>query len=122
MNLTKLAITFVAILCLMGCWHDDNQNAENCAEQLNQELERAGRVADFIEFGEIMCLDALNRKESCGAHFREEYKTREGEAKRNDKTYAYSAVWGYQGKGKKAKCYKEPLKFKEIHFATRSYK
>lgn len=101
-------------------WNDLRVVGKN--EQLNQELERAGRVADFIEFGEIMCLDALNRKESCGAHFREEYQTREGEAKRNDKTYAYSAVWGYQGKGKKAKCYKEPLRFKEIHFATRSYK
>lgn len=89
---------------------------------LNQELERAGRVADFIDFSEIMCLDALNRNESCGAHFREEYQTEEGEAKRNDAEYSYVAAWEYQNAGQPSKLNKEPLAFENVLPSTRSYK
>lgn len=92
------------------------------AEELNQELERAGRVADFIEFAEIMLLDALNRDESCGAHFRKEHQTKEGEAKRNDDDFSYVSVWQFQGEGTLPKLYKEPLTFNEVQLATRSYK
>lgn len=89
---------------------------------LNQELERAGHVADFIDFSEIMCLDALNRNESCGAHFREEYQTEDGEAKRNDAEYSYVAAWQYQGANQAPKLLKEPLTFENVKPSTRSYK
>lgn len=89
---------------------------------LNQELERAGRVADFIDFAELLCTDALNRNESCGGHFREEYQTQDGEAQRNDHEYSYAAVWEYQGGNKPFLLNKEPLDFKEIKPSTRSYK
>ena len=92
------------------------------AKDFNQELERAGRVADFLEFAEMMCHDALDRDESCGAHFRTEHQTEEGEAKRNDKKYAYVAVWEYQGENQAPKLHKEPLSYEEVDFATRSYK
>ena len=71
-------------------------------EELNQALEKAGRVADFLEFAELMCLDALERDESCGGHFREEYQTPEGEAKRDDEHFRYVAAWEYQGDGQAA--------------------
>ncbi len=90
--------------------------------QLNQSLELAGRVNDFLEFAEIMCHDALDRGESCGAHFREEHQTAEGEALRNDKDYCYVAAWEYQGVGKKPNLHKEPLVFENVELATRSYK
>lgn len=90
-------------------------------EQLNQELEKAGRVADFFEFAELMCIDALDRNESCGGHFREEYQTEDGEAKRNDQDYCYSAVWS-QKEGGGHDLTKEPLEFQNVHLATRSYK
>ena len=90
-------------------------------ENLNQSLERAGRVADFLEFGEILCADALTREESCGGHFREEYQD-EGEAKRNDERFAHAAVWEFQGEGKAPKRHQEPLTFENVHLATRSYK
>lgn len=90
--------------------------------ELNQNLEHAGRVADFMEFGELMCLDALHREESCGGHFREEYQTEEGEAKRNDKEYAYAAAWEYAGEGKSPILNKEPLEFNDVKLAERSYK
>ncbi len=90
-------------------------------EQLNQELEKAGRVADFFEFAELMCIDALDRNESCGGHFREEYQTEDGEAKRNDQDYCYSAVWS-QKEGGGHELTKEPLEFQNVHLATRSYK
>jgi succinate dehydrogenase / fumarate reductase flavoprotein subunit len=90
-------------------------------EQLNQELEKAGRVADFFEFAELMCIDALDRNESCGGHFREEYQTEDGEAKRNDQDYCYSAVWS-QKEGGGHDLTKEPLDFENVHLATRSYK
>ena len=89
--------------------------------ELNQTLERAGRVADFLELGELMAVDALNRNESCGAHFREEYETPEGEALRNDEEYAYVAAWEYEEAGK-WQLNKEPLVFENVKLATRSYK
>ncbi|MAV39670.1 MAG: succinate dehydrogenase flavoprotein subunit [Puniceicoccaceae bacterium] len=92
------------------------------AETLNSELERAGRVADFIEFGELMCRDALMREESCGGHFREEYQTEEGEALRNDSDYAFVGVWEYRGKDTVPQVHKESLTFENAALATRSYK
>ena len=90
-------------------------------EELNQTLERAGRVADFLELGELMAVDALNRDESCGAHFREEHQTEDGEAVRNDKDYAYVAAWEYEKAGK-WNLHKEQLEFEFVELATRSYK
>ena len=92
------------------------------AQELNQELEKAGRVADFFELAELMCLDALNRNESCGAHFREEYQTEDGEAKRDDNAYCYSAVWSQKQDGVGHDLTKEPLAFDNVHLATRNYK
>ncbi|MDR0535048.1 MAG: fumarate reductase/succinate dehydrogenase flavoprotein subunit [Puniceicoccales bacterium] len=91
-------------------------------EDLNTELERAGRLADFLEFGEIMCHDALEREESCGGHFRVEHQTSDGEAKRDDANFAHVAVWEYQGDDKKPVRHKEELKYEEVKLATRSYK
>jgi succinate dehydrogenase / fumarate reductase flavoprotein subunit len=91
-------------------------------DELNPELEKAGRVADFLELGELFAKDALERNESCGGHFREEYQTPEGEALRDDKNYAYVAAWEYTGEPSKAKLHKEPLEFKDIELKTRSYK
>jgi succinate dehydrogenase / fumarate reductase flavoprotein subunit len=91
-------------------------------DELNQSLEKAGRVADFLEFGELMCLDALMRNESCGGHFREEYQTPEGEALRDDEHYSYVAAWEYQGQGVRPALNKEPLDFEYVHPAQRSYK
>jgi succinate dehydrogenase / fumarate reductase flavoprotein subunit len=90
-------------------------------EELNQNLERAGRVADYMEFAELLALDALERKESCGGHFREESQE-EGEAKRDDENFAYAACWAYQGKNKAPKLIKEPLSYEVIKLSTRSYK
>lgn len=89
---------------------------------LNQSLEKAGRVADFLEFGELMCRDALHREESCGGHFRTEHQTEDGEAKRNDDAFCYAAVWEYKGEGKPEELNKEPLVFENVKLATRSYK
>jgi len=88
----------------------------------NQELEKAGRVADFIELGDLMCRDALNREESCGGHFREEHRTAEGEAMRNDDDYAYVAAWKYKGDNETPELHKEDLKFENIELKQRSYK
>lgn len=90
--------------------------------ELNQSLEYAGRVADFMEFGELMCRDALERNESCGCHFREEFQTPDGEAKRNDADFAHVAVWEHQGDARPAALHKEPLGFETAHLAQRSYK
>jgi len=90
--------------------------------ELNPELEKAGRVADFLELGELMVEDALHRNESCGGHFREEFQTEEGEAKRDDENFAYVAAWEFQGLGKSAKLNKEELKFEAIKVAQRVYK
>ncbi|MGO9259297.1 MAG: fumarate reductase/succinate dehydrogenase flavoprotein subunit [Bryobacteraceae bacterium] len=91
-------------------------------EELNQSLEKAGRVADFFELAELMCLDALERNESCGGHFREEYQTPEGEAARNDADYSYVAAWEFRGVGNRPELHKEPLTFDYVHPAQRSYK
>lgn len=91
------------------------------ANSVNPELEKAGRVADFIELGELMCRDALDRKESCGGHFREEYQI-DGEAKRDDENFCYVAAWEYKGTNEKPALHKEELKFDNVHLATRSYK
>ncbi len=90
-------------------------------EELNQSLERAGRVADFLEFAELMCIDALAREESCGGHFRVEYQD-EGEARRNDAEYAYVAAWEYTGDTAAPRLHKEMLSFDNVQLATRSYK
>jgi succinate dehydrogenase / fumarate reductase flavoprotein subunit len=91
-------------------------------EELNQSLEKAGRVADFLELAELMCLDALERNESCGGHFREEYQTPEGEAQRDDENYSYAAAWEFRGVGLRPELHKEPLTFEYVHPAQRSYK
>lgn len=92
------------------------------ASYVNPELEKAARVADFLEQGELMCEDALARKESCGGHFREESQTPDGEAKRDDENFCYVAAWEWTGAGKKPQVHKEELKFENIKLATRSYK
>jgi succinate dehydrogenase / fumarate reductase flavoprotein subunit len=91
-------------------------------EELNQSLEKAGRVADFFELAELICLDALERNESCGGHFREEYQTPEGEAARDDEHYSYAAAWEFRGVGERPELHKEPLTFEYVHPAQRSYK
>jgi len=91
-------------------------------EELNQELERAGRVADFLELAELMCIDALHREESCGGHFRIEHQTPDGEALRHDDQFAYVAAWEFAGENKAPILHKEPLAFENVALATRSYK
>jgi succinate dehydrogenase / fumarate reductase, flavoprotein subunit len=91
-------------------------------ESLNQTLEKAGRVADFLDLGELMCRDALERNESCGGHFREEYQASDGEAQRNDDDYAYAAAWEFTGDGQPARLHKEPLTFENVPLTQRSYK
>ena len=83
--------------------------------------ERAGRVADFMEFGELLAQDALEREESCGGHFREEHQTPDGEAKRDDDKFCHVAAWEYNGEGKKETRHVEPLKFENVHIAQRNY-
>jgi succinate dehydrogenase / fumarate reductase flavoprotein subunit len=90
--------------------------------ELNQSLEKAGRVADFFELAELMCLDARRRDESCGGHFREEYQTPEGEALRDDDNFCYAAAWEYKGPDQKPEMHKEPLSFEYVHLTQRSYK
>jgi succinate dehydrogenase / fumarate reductase flavoprotein subunit len=99
-----------------------NLNLQGGDMELNQSLEQAGRVADFLEFGELMCLDALEREESCGAHFREEYQTKEGEAVRNDEEFCHVAAWQHTGTDSKPVRNVEPLVFENVKLATRSYK
>jgi len=100
----------------------ENVNVPGSGAELNQSLEKAGRVADFLEFGELMCRDALEREESCGGHFRVEYQTPDGEALRNDEKFCYVAAWEYQGDDKAPVVHKEPLEFENVHLSTRSYK
>jgi succinate dehydrogenase / fumarate reductase flavoprotein subunit len=97
-------------------------NVLGTGEELNQSLEKAGRVADFLELGELMCLDALERRESCGGHFREEYQTGEGEALRDDAGFAHVAAWEYAGPGQRPIRHQEPLSFEYVHLTQRSYK
>lgn len=99
-----------------------NVNILGVNEEFNMSLEKAGRVADFLEFAELMCTDALDRDESCGGHFRTEHQTAEGEAERNDADYAHVSCWEYTGDGKKPNFIKEPLTFETVHLQTRSYK
>ena len=101
-------------------WKD--LNVPGKINEVNQELEKAGRVADYFELAELLVTDALARNESCGAHFREEYQTPDGEALRNDEKFAYVAAWEYDGEGKPHILNKEPLKFEEVELKVRSYK
>ena len=101
-------------------WH--NVSVPGTPDNLNQSLEYAGRVADYLEFAELLTLDALNRKESCGGHFREESQTPEGEALRDDTNFSYVAAWEFKGVGQKPELHKEPLEFDEVHPTQRSYK
>jgi succinate dehydrogenase / fumarate reductase flavoprotein subunit len=101
-------------------WKNVTVLGEN--ESRNESLEKAGRVADFLEFNELMCFDALHRNESCGGHFREEYQTEDGEALRDDEHYAYVAAWEWKGAGVEPVLHKEALDFEFVHPSTRSYK
>ena len=99
-----------------------NVNVVGKGEELNQSLEKAGRVADFLELAELMCLDALHRRESCGGHFREEFQTPDGEALRDDANFSYVAAWEYCGEGKPPELHQEPLTFERVQLSQRSYK
>ncbi len=99
-----------------------NVTIPGSGDDLNQSLEKAGRVADFLELAELMCIDAQERNESCGGHFREEYQTPDGEAQRDDEHYSYVAAWGYCGAGNPPELTKEPLEFHYVHPSQRSYK
>jgi succinate dehydrogenase / fumarate reductase flavoprotein subunit len=101
-------------------WRDVNVPGSDA--ELNQALERAGRVADFFELAELMCRDALHREESCGGHFREEHQTEDGEAQRDDERFAYVAAWEYLGPDQPQRLHREPLDFEHVHLAQRSYK
>ncbi|MEK6597709.1 MAG: fumarate reductase/succinate dehydrogenase flavoprotein subunit [Gemmatimonadota bacterium] len=100
-------------------WRDVRVLGEG--EELNQSLEKAGRVADFMEFAELMCRDALHREESCGGHFREEFQTAEGEAQRDDERFTYVAAWEHAGPDRAPILHREPLVFENVQLATRSY-
>jgi succinate dehydrogenase / fumarate reductase flavoprotein subunit len=97
-------------------------NVPGSSDDLNKSLEMAGRTADYFELGELLCLDALAREESCGGHFREEYQTEEGEARRDDERFAHVAAWEYTGEGRAPRRHEEPLRFETLHLATRQYK
>jgi len=99
-----------------------NVTVPGSGDDLNQSLEKAGRVADFFELAELLCIDARDRNESCGGHFREEYQTPEGEAQRDDEHYSYVAAWGYRGPDAPPELTKEPLEFHYVHPSQRSYK
>jgi succinate dehydrogenase / fumarate reductase flavoprotein subunit len=100
----------------------ENVRIPGSGTALNQELEKAGRVADFLEFGELMARDALHRNESCGGHFRVEYQMPDGEARRDDENFSYVSAWEFKGVGKEAELHKEPLTFEHVQLAIRSYK
>jgi succinate dehydrogenase / fumarate reductase flavoprotein subunit len=99
-----------------------NVNVLGEGGEMNQALEKAGRVADFLEFGELVCQDALERRESCGCHFREEFQTPDGEARRDDEHFCHVAVWEHRGPGQAPACQVEPLVYEHVHLETRSYK
>ena len=103
---------------------DFNKNllVPGSGDNLNAELERAGRVRDFLDFGELLCRDALERNESCGGHFREEHQTEDGEAVRDDENFAHAAVWEYEGEGKSPTRHQEKLTYDNVKLAVRSYK
>ena len=100
----------------------ESVNVPGSADEVNQALEQGWRTADFIELGELMCRDALDRKESCGGHFREEYQTEEGEALRDDENYCYAAAWKWEGESRAQSLVKEPLTFEYVKPSQRSYK
>jgi succinate dehydrogenase / fumarate reductase flavoprotein subunit len=110
-KIPQIRAEFWENLCIPGDSHD-----------LNQTLEKAGRVADFLELGELMCIDALHRDESCGGHFREESQTPDGEALRDDEKFAYVAAWQYAGDEHDPILNKEPLSFEYVPLTQRSYK
>jgi succinate dehydrogenase / fumarate reductase flavoprotein subunit len=99
-----------------------NVNVPGKINEFNEQLAKAGRVADFLELGELFAKDALERTESCGGHFREESQTPEGEALRDDENFTFVSAWEYKGEPSKAKILKEELKYEEIEVKTRSYK
>ncbi|MBI1178218.1 succinate dehydrogenase (quinone) flavoprotein subunit [bacterium] len=99
-----------------------NVNVPGSGQSLNQSLEYAGRVADFMEFAELLCTDALNRDESCGGHFRVEHQTEDGEALRHDDKFAHVSAWEFKGVGNKPELHKEELVYENVHMSTRSYK
>jgi succinate dehydrogenase / fumarate reductase flavoprotein subunit len=99
-----------------------NVKVPGSAATLNQSLEQAGRVADFLELGELMCLDALTREESCGSHFREEYQYPDGECKRDDEHFAHVAAWEFQGADKAPLRNVEPLQYEAVKMSVRNYK
>jgi succinate dehydrogenase / fumarate reductase flavoprotein subunit len=100
----------------------ENVKVTGSGEELNQTLEHAGRVADFLEFGELLCRDALMRRESCGGHFRTEFQYDDGEAKRDDENFSFVGAWEYQGADKAPLLHKEPLVYEEVKMSQRSYK
>jgi succinate dehydrogenase / fumarate reductase flavoprotein subunit len=99
-----------------------NVKVSGTGEEFNQQMENAGRTADFMEFSELLCRDALHRNESCGGHFRTEYQTADGEAMRDDENFCYAAAWEFKGLDKEPELHKEPLKFENVELAVRSYK
>ena len=99
-----------------------NANVLGGNDEFNQALEKAGRVADFLELAELMCRDALQREESCGCHFREEFQTPDGEAQRDDEHFCYVSAWEYAGDDKQPVLHKEPLSFEYVPLTQRSYK
>ena len=99
-----------------------NVNVPGSAATLNQALEQAGRVGDFLEFGELLCLDALKREESCGGHFREEYQFSDGECKRDDANFGHVAAWEYQGIDRAPLRNTEPLNYEFVKMSVRNYK
>jgi succinate dehydrogenase flavoprotein subunit len=100
----------------------ENVNVTGESGELNQELEHAGRVADYLEFAELLCLDALTRRESCGCHFREEFQTEDGEALRDDENFSFVSAWEFQGADKAPVLHREPLVYQEVKMTQRSYK
>jgi len=100
----------------------ENVTVPGSGNELNQSLEHAGRVADFFELAELICLDALEREESCGGHFRTEHQTPDGEARRDDERFAYVAAWEYTGPTSPPVLHREPLVFENVQLTTRSYK
>jgi succinate dehydrogenase / fumarate reductase flavoprotein subunit len=100
----------------------DNVRVPGGGKDFNQSLEKAGRVADFLEFGELMVIDALARQESCGGHFNEDFQTEENEAQRDDENFCHVAAWEYKGAGEDPGFHKEKLKFENVKLTQRSYK
>ena len=119
-SVTRVGTGHVGVLTLFGRVTDETLGEG--IHLINQSLEKAGRVADFFELAELMCIDALHREESAGGHFRVEYQTAEGEALRNDDKFLYVAAWEFTGVGNEPRLHKEPLVYEEVKLAARSYK